>query len=95
MEPESTAAVARALEQAERQLSAALWLSAGMIWACAMIALLAAGWRRCALSAGLAYALTLCFVPVGFARALGPCAAAAALVGLARPGNRTGRTPPP
>jgi len=82
---DATTTVLQALDAAQRQLAAALWISGGMVAACLMIGLLAAGWRRAALTAGFVYAVTLSFVPVGHARVLGPCGAAAAAIGLVRP----------
>jgi hypothetical protein len=76
------------LRAAQAQVSAALWLSAGMLCAFGLIVALAAGWRRAALAGGLLYSLTLCFVPVGHARVLGPCGGIIALCGFARPVRR-------
>ena len=87
MPTDATTTVLQAIDAAQRQLSAALWISGGMVAACLMIGLVAAGWRRAGLAAGLAYAITLSFVPVGHARVLGPCGAAAAAIGLFRPGT--------
>lgn len=87
-------AIAAALEAAHRQVATALWLSAGMLCALAMIALAAARLRRCSLACGVLYALTLGAVPVGHARVLGACGAAIALVGLAVPNARKSHDPP-
>jgi predicted lysophospholipase L1 biosynthesis ABC-type transport system permease subunit len=84
MPTDPASAILQAVAEAQRQVAIALWLSGGMVCSSAMIALLAAGWRKPALGAGLLYAVTLCFVPVGRARVLGSCAAAAAAVGLMR-----------
>lgn len=82
LDPVSLQHVLRAVHD---QVAAALWLSAGMVCAFGLIALLACGCRRAALGCGVLYSLTLCFVPNGHARILGPCGAAIAILGLLRP----------
>jgi hypothetical protein len=67
------------------QVTAALWISAGMICALAAIACLAFNGRRAALGCGFAYALTLCFVKAGYAPILGPGGCALAIIGLGWP----------
>ena len=83
----------RLLVAAREQVAVALWLSAGMVAATAMVLFIAGSFRRSALGCGLVYGVTLCFVPVGHARVLGPCAIAAALIALLWPrpgcGGRT------
>jgi hypothetical protein len=64
------------------QVTAALWMSAGMICALAAIACVAFGGRRAALGCSFAYALTLCFVKAGYAPILGPIGCALALIGF-------------
>jgi hypothetical protein len=88
LDPVSLQHVLRAVQD---QVAAALWLSAGMLCAFGLIALLACGWRRSALVCGLLYSCTLCFVPNGHARILGPCGAAVAFLGLLRPAVGAGR----
>ncbi len=67
------------------QVVAALWLSAGMGCALAMIASVALGWRRAALAAGFCYSLTLCSFTQGHAQVLGPCGCALSATGFLWP----------
>jgi hypothetical protein len=88
-------AMNQVLAAVQTQVVVALWLSAGMILAIAMVISIAAACRRSALACGFAYALTLCFIPVGHARLLGPIGVAAALVGLVWPQQREAKTAAP
>jgi hypothetical protein len=89
----SPAQLADILASVQAQVIAALWLSAGMGCALAMISAVALGWRRPALVAGLCYSLTLCFLAQSRAQTLGPCGCAISLTGFlwprrpARPGG--------
>ena len=74
------------LASVQAEVATALWLSAGMLCAFAMIACAALAWRRAALGAGLLYSVTLCFVHNGHAQLLGPVGCALAVAGLLAPG---------
>ncbi len=82
------------LAAARSQVAAALWLSAGMVFAFAATACTAAGWRRPALACGLLYSATLCFLSNGHAQLLGPLGAAVAIAGLFWPGRQPARPRP-
>ena len=85
LDPQKLAAVLTAVHA---QVVTALWLSAGMILALAMIACVATGGRRLALGFGFGYSLTLCFLSNGHAQYLGPAGCAVALLGLIWPQRR-------
>lgn len=76
------------LGEVRAQVSAALWLSAGMVLVLGIVVCAAAGLRRPALALGLLYFITLCFVPNGHAQVLGPVGAAAAAAGMLLPARR-------
>ena len=90
LDPQKLGEILRVVHE---QVAAALWLSAGMIFAVGAIGCIALGWRRAALLFGLMYSLSLCFVRNGHAQVLGPAGCALAAMGFFWPLKR--RTEPP
>jgi hypothetical protein len=70
------------LATVHNQVCAALWLSAGMILATAIVGCVALDRRRTALALGLGYSTSLCFVQNGHAQVLGPFGVAVSLAGF-------------